>query len=224
MEKLKYVNFKIIFIATVLLTIVLYFFSTSQMEAYFFKLIKSKSVNESWTSVKESLTSINKSLTSVNEYLISVKEFMEAIWKKTGSKPTLLSYEVDVAVKRIHNKTGKAFIVPNVVHLISFGIEQPFMLYNYVAYKSFQKFLQPEAIILWADHLPSKNSKWWNQTLLEVANIYYMQTMPIQKISGKKVRFAAHASDYLRIQLIRGIPIRNMQNVIGYYMCFKLCL
>ena len=131
---------------------------------------------------------------------------------KTGKTPQLISYRTDVIIKKTHDTNGKAFLVPNIVHLISFGTGQPFMFYNYIAYKSFQKFIQPHAIILWADYLPSTNSTWWNQTLQEVANIYFMQTKPTVEIGGKKVIFAAHAADYLRMQLILG-TYRYMPNV-----------
>ena len=141
---------------------------------------------------------------NITDCFTSKAHCLRLIEQKTGEQPLLISFVRNTTYDRVHIKTGKPFQVPNIVHFISFGTEQPFMFYNYIAYKSIHKYIQPHAIFLWADNLPSEKSRWWKQTIREVANIYFVQTMPPKQIAGKNIKFAAHASDYLRLLIMRG--------------------
>ena len=144
--------------------------------------------------------------TDLTDCFTSTSHCLKLIEQTQGQLPQLVSFERKVEILPTHNQTGKPFLVPNIVHLISFGSQQPFMFYNYVAYKSFHKFIQPLAVFLWADHMPSEHSKWWKETLKEVANIYFVPTMPLKQIAGKNITFTAHSSDYLRLIIMRGKP------------------
>ena len=135
--------------------------------------------------------------------LISIKQYLIQITQKREAVPLLLSFQKHITVKHKHTITGKTFLVPNIVHVISFGAQQPFMFFNYVAFKSYQKYMQPHAIFLWGD-LEFGYSHWWNKTLEEVANIYFVKTKPLHKIGGTNVIYAAHSADILRLQILRG--------------------
>ena len=137
--------------------------------------------------------------------MTSTEHCVEFIHNYTGVQPTLLSfYKNNSRVSNKHPVSGKPFKVPNIVHLIRIGEEQPFRFYNYVGYKSFHKYLKPLAIFLWADRLPDNNNTWWRKIIQEVANIFFVQIQPITKIAGRKIKYTAHAADYMRIQLIKG--------------------
>ena len=134
-------------------------------------------------------------------------QYFELIQQLSNSTPQLMSFLQDIPLdiqSKVHPKYQKPYLVPNIIHTISFGLEQPFKFYNYIAYKSFQKFIRPTAIFLWADRQPSLNSTWWKQTLQEVSNIYFVYIQPRRTIGGKRIKFVAHASDYLRLEILEG--------------------
>ena len=136
--------------------------------------------------------------------LDSVHDCLQLITTLTGQQPVLRSFVQQQLVERVHLKTGQQFIVPNIVHLVSFGDKQPFVFYNYVAYMSIAKYIKPHVIVLWADTLPAENNTWWQKTLQQVPNIYSVFKKPYDRISGKKVIHIEHASDVLRLEVLRG--------------------
>ena len=163
--------------------------------------------------MRENASSHNPDLID-NDCMTTLDACLTLIQRTSGLKPERLSYRIkDHKARSTHPITGQPFKVPNIVHLISFGDQQPFLLYNYVAFKSYDKYLSPLAIFLWADHPPAKNNIWWNQTLQEVDNVYFVPTLPVKRIGGRNVSFIAHAADYLRLQLIKGT-----------FICFFLLL
>jgi hypothetical protein len=115
--------------------------------------------------------------------------------------PELISSPLDTPIITHHPVTNAAFKVPNIVHVISFGDQQPFRFFNYVAFKSYHKYIKPHAIFFWGDHLP-KDSEWWTRTVKEVPNIYYVNIKPLSKLGGEPIKFVAHASDYLRLDIM----------------------
>ena len=153
--------------------------------------------------LRENTPSHNSDLID-NDCMTTREACLTMIQELSGKKPELLSISSkENKARSSHPITGQPFKVPNIVHLISFGDQQPFLFYNYIAFKSFHKYLSPLAIFLWADHPPGNNA-WWNQTLQEVDNVYFMPTLPVRRIGGRNVSFIAHAADYLRLQLIKG--------------------
>ena len=135
----------------------------------------------------------------------SKQECLQALSNFLGRKPILLSYEVPQVQYSVHPITGMNLSVPNIVHLISFGDKQPFVFYNYVLYKSIAKYIKPHVIVLWADTLPAENNTWWQKTLQQVPNIYFIYTKPYDVIAGQKIHFIEHASDLLRLEILRGM-------------------
>ena len=140
--------------------------------------------------------------------LFSRSQCLSLIEQNWGKVPKLVSFRTDSSIVNRHMKSGEAFIAPNIVHLISFGTDQPFKFYNYIAYKSFHKFLKPHAIFLWADQLPPEKCEWWQLTRQEVANIYFVKIKPPLKIGRSSIKFIAHASDVLRLKIIKGIELK----------------
>ena len=134
--------------------------------------------------------------------LISKKACLETIAHTTGNTPHLLSYHQPVRPGGENPTTGNNFTVPNIVHYISFGKEQPFVFYNYISYLSVHKYIHPCIILLWADAIPT--GAFWDRTLAEVANIYYIPTFPDKEIAGKPLHSIHHASDLLRLHILRG--------------------
>ena len=143
-----------------------------------------------------------------NDCMTTTDACLTFVQRISGFKPKLLSFRSKAnRSRRSHPVTGQPFKVPNIVHLISFGDKQPFSFYNYVGFKSFDKYLSPLGIFLWADHPPADNATWWKKTLQEVANVYFLPIVPVRHIGGRKVSYIAHAADYLRLQLITSIFI-----------------
>ena len=136
--------------------------------------------------------------------LTSKSECFNLIYEFSKTQPRLISLVREVPNMASHPKSGKPYKVPNIVHLINFGNKQPFLFYNYVVYKSIDKYIRPMAIFVWGDQLPDNTESWWMRTLQEVPNIYHVVIQPQREIGGKKVRYIAHASDYLRLAILKG--------------------
>ena len=169
------------------------------------KDILQDSVHDNLIMKAETQQMYKEQISNMTECFTSKSHCLQLIEDTFGKRPHLVSFEGKTVRHEKYSQTGKPFLVPNIVHLISFGHQQPFKFYNYVAYKSFQKFIKPDAIFLWADYLPSEHSTWWKRTWQEVANIYFVQTIPLKQIAGKNIIYTAHISDYLRLIIMRGI-------------------
>ena len=110
-------------------------------------------------------------------------------------EPVLLSH------KRTRIDLTDGFLVPNIVHYVLFGTV-PFTFLNYISFKSAGKFIKPQFIFVHGDGL--MNGHWWNRTLEEVDNIYYIHHPYIQLIQNKKPGWYAHQSDVIRLQVLQG--------------------
>ena len=149
-------------------------------------------------------TTTNTKTINAEDCMVSKNSCLSMIKRRKCTTPSLVSFDKYIPSYDHHPDTGVKFRVPNIIHLIRFGQKQPFAFYNYIAYKSIDKYIKPVAIFLWADHTPSNTSKWWMKTTKEVANIYYIPTQPTKRIANKTIKFVAHAADILRLQLIDG--------------------
>ena len=104
--------------------------------------------------------------------------------------------------------------VPNIVHYISLGTWE-FQFLNYISFLSVHKFIQPWAIYVHGEKLPT--GKWWNRTLYEVPNIYQVARKKPNRIQGKIVGWLEHSTDVLRLQTILG----NVVNNCGFFSCYQ---
>ena len=64
-----------------------------------------------------------------------------------------------------------------------------------------QLFLKPGLILFWGDYIPL-GSEWWNRTLLEVPNIYYIYAPPVYELGGHVVELIQHKADFLRLDFL----------------------
>ena len=91
--------------------------------------------------------------------------------------------------------------VPNVVHYVFLGLDLNFTFANYLSYRSVNRFIRPDQIFVHGDHTPS--GKWWNRTIEEVKNIYYVKRTYSKKApSGQPYNHTAHISDYMRTEIL----------------------
>ena len=135
--------------------------------------------------------------------LDSVAQCLAIISISTGQPPRLISYRKAQPSYTKHPTTGQDLIVPNIVHFIRFGKNYTYAFQHYVSLTSVDKFIKPHLILIWGDFLPP-DSHWWNRTVQEVANIYFVRTNRVGTISGQMVKFLAHEADWLRMHIIRG--------------------
>ena len=121
-------------------------------------------------------------------------------------EPVLLSH------KRTRIDPTDWFLVPNIVHYVLFG-NVPFTFLNYISFKSAGKFIKPQFIFVHGDGLMIGH--WWNRTLKEVDNIYYVHQPYIQLIQNKKPGWYAHQSDVIRLQVLLG-ELRSNRSLLKY--------
>ena len=131
--------------------------------------------------------------------ITSLSGCLRLIYKIKGIQPPqLISHEKKTPTEPFHPTTKLPYKVPNIVHVIRFQQQLPFKFFNYVAFKSYDKYIKPHAIFFWGDNLPQE-SEWWERTVKEVPNIYYVNIKPRSTLGGEPIKFVAHASDYLDI-------------------------
>ena len=87
--------------------------------------------------------------------MTSTEHCVNFIHQHSGLRPILLSfYKSNSRANNDYPVSRKPCRVPNIIHLIRFGEEEPLRFYNSVDFKSCHKYLSPLAIFLWADHIP----------------------------------------------------------------------
>ena len=92
-------------------------------------------------------------------------------------------------------------MVPNVVHYVSLG-RWEFSFLNYISFRSVDLLQKPSYIFVHGDGLPY--GLWWERTMKEVANVYYVERKRPRRIQGRKVRWLEHSTDVMRLQTILG--------------------
>ena len=106
-----------------------------------------------------------------------------------------------LSARRVEITPRPGFLVPNIVHYVLFG-STPFTFLNYLSFRSTGRFIEPQFIFVHGDGL--MNGHWWNRTLEEVDNVYYVHRPQIQRIQNKKPGNYAHQSDIIRLQILQG--------------------
>jgi hypothetical protein len=117
-----------------------------------------------------------------------------------------------------------------VVHYVWFGHDLDFKFIHYLSFLSVHRYLAPDAIFVHGELGP--RGQWWDRVTLDVGNVYHVnRSSPKTAPSGSQFKFAAHASDLVRTQVIYdfgGIyidadviilrsfdPLRNYPTVMG---------
>jgi hypothetical protein len=109
--------------------------------------------------------------------------------------PILLS---DRLVSRV---IRPGFMVPNIVHYVLFG-SGLFTFLNYISFKSANKFIRPQFIFVHGDGI--QQGQWWNRTIEEIPNIYFIRRPHILTIQNRKPFSYAHQADIIRLQVLQG--------------------
>jgi hypothetical protein len=94
--------------------------------------------------------------------------------------------------------------VPNVVHYVWLGANRIFTFIHYLSFRGTHKHIAPDYIFIHGDSLPLAGD-WWNRTLREVDNIYFVTIeLPPHAPNGARFHFFEHATDLVRIATILG--------------------
>lgn len=110
----------------------------------------------------------------------------------------------------IATELTESFVVPNVFHYIFLGSNWDFTFLCYLSFRSLERFVKPEKIFIFGNVVLT--GKWWNLTVEEVKNIYYvkvpcgsasvlgnfLQSAP----SGKPYAYKQHSADVLRLEIL----------------------
>lgn len=91
--------------------------------------------------------------------------------------------------------------VPNVVHYVWFGYAWNLTFLNYLSFLSVHRILSPDFILIHGGDIPV--GYWWNQTIHDVANIYYVYREPsLTALNGEPFKYGEHLSDLARLQIV----------------------
>ena len=130
------------------------------------------------------------------------------------SVKTRCGYVVAESVTR-YNISGfrqddDALPVPNIVHYVNFGPRE-FSFLNYLSVLSVFKFGLPDAIFIHGDR---PNGVWWTRTIKDVRNLYFVPYAQPRYIQGRNIASFQHASDLLRLSILRGkISLNTTKNI-----------
>ena len=140
----------------------------------------------------------------------ATNDYVPDIKTKCGSeKPVLLSWKLLRKAKTEDDKGN--LLAPNIVHYVQFGSSK-FSLLNYLSFVSVDLYIKPTFIFLHGDVVP--RGEWWEKTIREIPNIYYVFRQRPVRIQNSKARWIQHSSDVLRLQVILG---KNYIQIIGYH-------
>ena len=90
--------------------------------------------------------------------------------------------------------------VPNIVHYVTFGSGE-FSFLNFLSVLSVHKFVRPAAIFI---HGERPHGTWWNRSLQDITNLYFVPYAQPQYIQGRKIEMIQHTSDIIRLGILRG--------------------
>ena len=91
--------------------------------------------------------------------------------------------------------------VPNIIHYVMYGPD-PFSFLNHLSVLSASKYTKPDAIFI---HGTMRHGRWWNKTIEEVNNVYFVAWEQPVYIQGREIHYVQHASDILRLHILLGM-------------------
>ncbi len=118
---------------------------------------------------------------------------------------TKCGYAVPVLMSRKERKVkleSGDYVVPNIVHYVIFAAHWEMDFLNYLSFLSASKFIKPDHIFIHGNVVPS--GQWWNRTIQEVPNIYYVYREQPMRIQGRKIHDVRESSNILRLQTVLG--------------------
>ena len=119
--------------------------------------------------------------------------------KECGNVSLVSHHELNMSHETLNVKNN---LVPNIVHYVWFGENVDFTFLNYLSFLSAHKFIKPLQILIHGDTLPI--GTWWNATLKQIPNIYFVHRKRPKRINDQYIRLASQSSDIARLELLYG--------------------
>ena len=138
---------------------------------------------------------------------IHVYTFGYLLQEDAGLSKTLLVFVDDASNssdeyyvnKAATNQSGGNYMVPNIIHLIWFGLDKSFTFINYVSVRSVFEQQRPKRIMFHCDHLPI--GPWWQRLASEVP-LMVMPRQPPAYVGKKKLDLIYHQADVTKLEVL----------------------